>query len=201
MLWRHALVLATFLLPVGAAGACSDPPAKPPAGGGSIVGGNAGGGGTGGGTEGGVTDAATTDAGDGGVCNDLVPSGQVIDRIGVAGEPPAGKGGTIVDGEYNLSDYTVFTGAGGLGGPTGITAKAAIRIVAGIFDEHYDFGGSGNPSVRSVSGTYAATAATFATTEQCPKSGVGGTLQYTANDPLLILTNPATKEAFTFTKR
>lgn len=202
MSWRHALVLVTFLLPVGAAGACSDPPEKPPAGAGSVGGGGGGGGGgREGGAEGGGGEGGTFDAGDGGLCNDLVPTGQVVDRIGVVGEPPAGRGGTIVDGDYNLTDYTVFTGAGGVAGPTGITAKAAIRIAAGRLDEHYEFGGSGNPSVRSVSGTYAATAATFATTQQCPRSGVSGTLQYTANDPLLVLTDPSTKEAFTFTKR
>jgi hypothetical protein len=202
MSWRHALVVVTFLLPVSAVGACSDPPAKPAAGGGSIVGGSAAGGG--GNAEGGAdggTDASGFDAADGGVCNDLVASGLVIDRIGVAGEPPAGRGGTIVDGEYNLTDYTVFTGAGGAGGPTGITAKAVLRIAAGRLDELYELGGSGNPSVRSSSSTYGATAATFAITEQCPQLGAGATLQYTANDPLLILTNPATKEAFTFTKR
>lgn len=203
MSWRHALVVLTFLLPVGAAGACSEPIEKPPAGGGSVGGGSVGGGGgssSEGGADGG-TDSGNFDAGDGGVCNDLVATGQVIDRIGIAGEPAAGRGGTIVDGEYNLTDYTVFTGAGGAGGPTGITAKAVIRIAGGRLDELYEFGGSGNPSVRSVSGSYAATAATFATTQACPRVGLAGTLQYTANDPLLVLTDPATKEAFTFTKR
>ena len=197
MSWRHALVVLTFLLPVGAAGACSDPPEKPPAGGGSIGGGSVTGGG---GSEGGA-DSGGLDAGDGRGCNALVATGQVIDRIGVAGEPPAGRGGTVVDGEYNLTDYTVFTGAGGAGGPTGITAKAVIRIATGKLDERYELGGSGNPSVRSASGRYAATAATFATTQECPRAGQAGTLQFTANDPLLVLTDPATKEAFTFTKR
>lgn len=199
MSWRHALVLATFLLPVGAAGACSDPPERPPAGGGSLSGGSAGGGGGGGG-EGGV-DSGTNDSGDGGVCNDLVIASQTVDRIGVLGEPPAGRGGTIVDGTYQLTDYSVFVGAGGVGGPTGITAKGAIRITAGTLDELYEFGGSGNPSVRSASSTYSATAATFATTELCPRAGVGATRQYTSNDTVLVLTDTATKEAFTFTKR
>lgn len=199
MSWRHALVLMTFLIPVGASGACSDPPAKPPAGSGSIAGGTTGGGASDGGTDSGAD--AGADAGDGGACNDLAATGQVIDRIGVVGEPPAGKGGTIVDGDYNLVDYSVFTGAGGIPGPTGITAKAALRIAAGRLDEHYEFGGSGNPSVRSTSSTYSATAATFATTQVCPTPGAPGTLQFTANDPLLVLTDVSTKEAFTFAKR
>lgn len=205
MSWRHALVVLTFLLPVGAAGACSDPPEKPPAGGGSIGGGSVTGGGgseggAGGGADGG-TDSGGLDADNGRVCNALVARGQVIDRIGVAGEPPAGRGGTVFDGEYDLTDYTVFTGAGGAGGPTGITAKAVIRIGDMKLDERYEFGGSGNPSVRSASARYAATAATFATTQQCPRAGQAGTLQFTANDPVLVLTDPSTKEAFTFTKR
>jgi hypothetical protein len=202
MSWRHALVLAAVLLPGGAVAACSDPPNRPPAGQGSIGGGAVSGGGGGGSAEGGV-DAGDADGalGDGGVCNDLVITGQTVDRIGVLGDPPAGKGGTIVDGTYVLTDYSVFVGAGGVGGPTGITAKGAIRFTGGRVDELLEFGGTGNPSVVSTSSSYGATAATFATTQLCPSSGVGATLQYTSNDPVIVLTDPATKEAFTFTKR
>jgi hypothetical protein len=200
MSWRRVLVLVSVLLPLGAAVACTEPIEKPPAGGGSVIGANIpgnGGDGGDGGSDGGVT---VSDAGDGGVCTDLTATGQVIDRVGVAGEPAAGRGGTVVDGEYNLTDYTVFTGAGGAGGPTGITAKASLRITAGKLEQRYEFGGSGNPSVRVTSGSYAATAATFATTELCPGS-TAATLQFTANDTILVLTDTRTKEAFTFTKR
>jgi hypothetical protein len=203
MLWRHVLVLASLLLPVGAAGACSDPPAKPKAGEGSVVVG-AGGGGGGVTGEAGVTvtlDASVGDGGDAGACNDLVAGGQVIDRAGVAGDPPAGKGGTVVDGDYDLTDYTVYTGIGGASGPTGITAKARLRIAAGALLERYEFGGTGSPSVRSTASTYGATAATFSTTQTCPSAGLAGARQFTANDPLLILIDTGTKEAFTFTKR
>jgi hypothetical protein len=197
MSWLRAFVLLAVAAPAFAI-ACSDPPEKPPAGIGTS-GPIGGGGGTS--AEGGADSATAVDGGDGGVCNDLVNLGQTIDRIGVVGEPPVTQGGVVADGTYSLTDYSVYVGAGGLGGPTGLTAKASIRIAAGRFDELYEFGGSGNPSVRSTSSTYSATGATLAANELCPTITAGKQLQYTSNDPVLVLVNVSTKEAFTFTKR
>lgn len=205
MSWRSsALVMMVFLPVVGSASvlACSDPPEKPPIGGAGppIL---PGGGGTPTG-EGGAPrdggDAATDDGGDGGVCNDLVNAGQVIDRVGIVGEPPLARGGVIVDGTYSLTDYSAYVGAGGIGGPTGLTARATIRITGTKLEELFEFGGSGNPSVRSVTGGFSATGATFAITGSCGANG-SRQLQFTANDPVLVLTDLASKEAFTFTKR
>lgn len=196
MSWHHLSVLVTVLLPLGSAIACTETIDKPPAGEGSIGVGAGRGSGSGAGDGGGDGSIA-----DGGACTDLTSTGPVIDRVGVAGDPAAGKGGTIVDGEYNLTDYTVFTGAFGVVGPTGITAKASLRITAGKLEQRYEFGGNGSPSVEITSATYAATAATFATTELCPVTGNVATLQFTANDAVLVLTDTSSKEAFTFTKR
>ena len=179
--------------------ACSDPPPRPAPGVGSSTPIGSGGGSSAG--EGGTDSGSAVDGGDGGVCNDLVNAGQTIDRIGVVGDPPIAQGGVVADGTYSLTDYSVYVGAGGLGGPTGLTAKASIRIAAGRFDERYEFGGSGNPSTRSTSSAYSATGATFAANELCPTTTAGKQLQYTSNDPVLVLVNLSTKEAFTFTKR
>lgn len=204
MSWRFsAIVLMVFLPVVGSASvvACSDPPEKPPVGGGGppIL---PGGGGipTG---EGGVPrdgGDGGRDGGEGGVCNDLVNAGQVIDRVGIVGEPPVARGGVVADGTYSLTDYTVYVGAGGIGGPTGLTAKATIRITGTKLEELFESGGSGNPSVRTTTSGFSAAGATFAITGSC---GVLGTrqFQFTSNDPVLTLTDLASKEAFTFTKR
>jgi hypothetical protein len=45
------------------------------------------------------------------------------------------------------------------------------------------------------------TGANLAATELCPTTGGGKQLSFTANDPLLVLTDLSSKEAFTFTKR
>lgn len=195
---RSVVVLALAALPVAII-SCSDPPPKPAAGQGSSnpVGGGGGGGGSG---EGGIDSGAGIDAGDGGVCNDLVNVGQTIDRVGILGDPPVAKGGVIADGTYVLTEYAAYVGAGGVAGPTGITGKATLRIQEGKLDELIEYGGSGNPSARSASSAYTPTAATFATTELCPTTA-GRTRQFTSNDPVLVLQDLTTKEAFTFTKR
>ena len=205
MLRRQAFFIAAVLLQVGAValvGACADPEKKPaPAEPGMTTGSSGGGGG--GGSEGG---AATTDggfdAGEGGVCNDLVNSGQLIDRTGVSGDPPVATGGTVVDGTYDLNAYSVYVGTAGAPGPTGITAKSTIRIAAGKIDQIIELGGTGKTTtVTTMSSAYSVTGATLAETDLCPTGGGGRQLQFTANDPQLILTDLTTKEAFTFAKR
>lgn len=201
---RPAPLLAIALLafvPMAFVGACSDPPTRPaPAGEGSAkpplpVGGS--------------SDAGRPDSGrdaDGGgdasTCNDLVTTGSLIDRIGIVGDPPVSTGGVVADGTYELTVYSVYVGPGGLGGPTGITAKSNLRISGGRSDDILELGGSGKATTTSRSNnTYGISAASFATTELCPRTGGGKARQFTANDTTLTLTDLTTKEAFTFVKR
>jgi len=197
MFRRSAFALGIVLLQVGAFVACSDPPARP----GVTVGGPPGGGSGGGGGEGGA-DSGRESGGDGGVCNDVVITGLLVDRIGVVGDPPVASGGTIASGNYDLTGYSVYVGSGGVGGPTGITAKATIRIAAGKLDEAIELGGTGKTTTtKTSSSAYTATGATLAETELCPTTGGGKQLQFTAADPILTLTDLTNKEAFTYTKR
>ena len=201
---RHALVVVAVLFQVGSVGlfgACADPEKKPAPAVPGMANGSSGGGG-GGGAEGGVVDEGGFDSGEGGVCNDLVNGGVLVDRTAVNGDPPTATGGTVVDGTYNLTDYSVYVGTGGAPGPTGITAKATLRIAAGKIDEILELGGTGKTStVTTTSSVYSVTGATFAETDLCPTGGGGRQLQFSANDPQLILTDPTTKEAFTFAKQ
>jgi hypothetical protein len=196
--------LGVFLI-LGGAAACSSKESRPAAAGDgtAAVPNNAGT------TEGGVdaslrdsaVDTGTADSG--AACNDVVLTGVLVDRIGFnsSDSPPVGVGGTVVDGTYDLTSYSVYVGAGGVAGPTGISARGSIRISGGKLDEITEFSGSGpTTQVRKSSG-YSAASATFATTEICPNVGGGSQRQFTATDPLLTLTDMVTKEAFTFTKR
>ena len=187
------------VLAFGIVAGCSDPPQKP---GTAVVSGTppvAAGGGGGAGDGG----SSTGEAGaDGGVCTDLANTGQIVDRTGVQGEPPTSTGGTVVDGTYDLSAYAVFVGAGGVSGPTGITAKASMRIGAGKVDEILELGGTGKTATTKITrSAFSASGSTFAETQLCPATGAGAQLQFTAQDTILTLTDLSTKEAFTFTKR
>ncbi len=203
---RQAFVIAAVMFQasvVGLVGACSDPAPKPaPAEPGMTVGSSGGGGGGGGGTgEGGTTTDGGFDGGEAGVCHDVANTGALVDRIAISADPPVASGGTIADGRYDLSAYSVYVGAQGVGGPTGITAKASLRIAGGKIDEIIELGGTGKTSTVSTrSSVYTVASATFAETDICPVGGAGRQLQFTANDPVLTLTDLTSKEAFTFTK-
>jgi hypothetical protein len=198
---RLMVVLVSVFLAAGAASACAKEIEKPNgfAGDGQPNPPPPVGGGEGGAVEGGVD--ASGDSGDAGACNTLILTGTLVDRIGIVGDPPVSSGGTVVDGDYDLILYSVYVGAGGVGGPTGLTARSTLRIAAGKIDQITETGGSSPLKVVRSRSAYNATAATFATTELCPNTGGGAQHQFTAVDPQLVLTDLVTKEAFTFTKR
>lgn len=201
MLRRAVLALSVALLYAGAFAACSDPPAKPGA---AIPGSTPSGGGSGGGGGSGADSGLDADsaATDGGACNDVDNKGVLVDRVAVLGDPPVAMGGTIATGEYDLTSYTVYVGATGVSGPTGITAKASVRVGASAFDEALELGGTGKTATTStVSSKYTASGATLAMTELCPSAGVGRQVQFTSTDTSLTLTDLTSKEAFTFVKR
>ena len=191
--------LACGVVACGLVTACTEPTERPAT---AVVTGNppqvsgGGGGGDGGGgsSEGG--------GGDGGVCTNLTNTGTLVDRNGVQGDPPTSLGGTVVDGDYDLSAYTVYVGPAGVAGPTGITAKATIRISGSNIDEILEVGGTGKTTTKTATrSAFSASGATFAETQLCPSTGAARQLQFTATDPILTLTDATTKEAFTFTKR
>ncbi|MDB5214662.1 MAG: hypothetical protein JWO86_2589 [Myxococcaceae bacterium] len=199
---RHQAFFIAAVLQLGAValvGACSDTPSKPEPAVPGTTGTSAGGGGGGGG-EAGVIDGGL-EGGEGGVCTDVVNTGTLVDRTGVNGDPPVSIGGTIVDGTFDLTAFSVFVGVAGTAGPTGITARSTIRITGSKIEQIIEIGGTGKTTtVSTTSGTFTATGATFAETDLCP-AGAARQLQFTAMDPLLTLTDLTTKEAFTFTKR
>ncbi len=159
-------------------------------------------------TEGGFPDSAKPDSGpdgnDGGVCNDLQVIGAQVDKIAVASDPPASTGGTVVEGTYDLNAYSQYVGISGVVTPLGITARMTLRIkdVSKTIDEVSEVTtGSAAPAVALTTGAYSITGSAFATSGVCPAGG-GKSWQFTSNSlNQIILTDPATREAFTFLKR
>jgi hypothetical protein len=192
--------LVCGVLAFGLVAACTEQTDRPPT---AVVSGDpptaSGGGGGGGRSDGG---SGSEGGADGGACTDLTNTGTLVDRTGVPGDPPTALGGTVVDGDYDLSAYTVYVGVSGVAGPTGITAKSTIRISGGKIDQVLELGGTGKTTTTTASrSAFSASGATFAETELCPSTGAGRQLQFTAADPILTLTDATSKEAFTFTKR
>ena len=194
--------LAFVILAVAAVGlpACSSDVERPPPAGTGLA--NPGGGAGGGST---VKDGGSTDAGDAGdsgvVCNTLANATLVVDRIGIVGEPPISTGGTISEGRYELTEYRIYVGAGGLGGPSGVTASSAIVVASGKMEQVLTIGGNSPTTERRVITSYNATGSTLLRTNVCPANGAAAQYQYTASDGGITITDTVSKEAFVFTKR
>ena len=159
----------------------------------------------GGSTEGGFPDSSAADSGrDGGACNELVPLGSGVDKIALAADPPASTGGTVIDGTYDLKEYSVYVGISGVVTPLGISARMTLRIdgTAKTIDKVSEITSGGDPPTTALtSSTFSTMGSAFATTDRCPVAA-GKSWQFTSNSlNQIVLTDPATREALTFLKR
>jgi hypothetical protein len=151
------------------------------------------------GDAGGTTDASTPV--DAGACTDLESSSVEVDQNAVAGDVPAGTGGTISDGVYDLTEASIYVGASGLPGPTGTRIQETMRITGTKLERVQTTLNSANASsTGSVSGTITVngTSATLAVT--CP-TGNQETVTYTATATGLTLSNLVTKESLVYSHR
>ena len=164
----------------------------------------------GGSTEGGFPDSSTTlmdsgrDGNDGGACNELVPAGSGIDKIALAADPPASTGGTVVDGTYDLKEYSVYVGIAGVVTPLGISARMTLRIdgTAKTIEKVSEITSGGDPPTTALtSSAFSTMGSAIATTDRCPVAA-SKSWQFTSNSlNQIVLTDPATREALTFLKR
>lgn len=162
-----------------------------------------------GGSAGGSSDAgtttdgavATTDAGDGGVCTDLEGASAEVDQNAVAGDVPAGTGGAITDGTYDLTEASVYVGLAGIPGPTGTRIKEALRITGTKLERvESTVNSAGATSSGAGSGTITVTQTSATIVLTCP-SGNQETVTYTATATGLTLSNLGTKESRVYSLR
>lgn len=66
---------------------------------------------------------------DAGGCGSLVSAGAYVQGTRVAQDPPAATAGSLESGTYDLTSYTVYTGTGGVAGPSSKSHKASFRFV------------------------------------------------------------------------
>ena len=199
-MWRHPSMLLGVL---GLVAACSSDPVRPPPAGNAPVQpgvGNVPGGG-------GDPDASAAEAGvdgslpDAGTCNDVILSGVTIDRLGVLGDPPAGNGGTVIEGTYDLTSASVYVGVSGAPGPTGISYQSTIVVAGTTIQKVLRVQSSAAPPEEDrVTDSFAALGGTLTLTRVCPTGGQEQ-LSYTATPTSLTLTSNVTRESLTYTKR
>jgi hypothetical protein len=167
---------------------------KPPGGGGS------GEGGTSTPTDGGDAGSSTADAG---ACTDLVAATVVINEIAVQGDPPAGTGGTILDGTYNITDSQHFIGLTGAPGVTGNSYQGSIRISGGgtVIERHVIFKNPSNAASEYIEkGTFIPGASGNGTVNLTCPTPMQESVSYTVNGNNLVMSNLVTKASFTYGK-
>lgn len=176
---------------------CGDKDSRPPPaanGGGTPFGGAGGGAGDGGRVDGGGDGSL-----DGGTCTNLDFTGGLVDRLAIVGEPPPGNGGQISEGTYDLTDLVVYV-TSGTAGPTGVQVQSSLLITTDAVQRVDRIVDSAGTAVVGTSGSGFASGAIFNYSQSCPKVA-GESFGLTASPTVLVLTNIATRESFTYKKR
>ena len=151
--------------------------------------------------DGGTSEAGPTDAGDGGTCTDLANTGFVVDEDVVNDDLPAGTGGTITDGTYDITSVRLHQGAAALPGPTGNSYQGAIRVTGPTYERVVVFKSSaGAGSEVHSSGTFTPTGINATIALTCPSASQEQVTYSVLNDTLTV-SNLVTKASFVFTKR
>jgi hypothetical protein len=157
----------------------------PPGGGGT---GNDGGGGDGGG------------ATDGGTCTTLANTGLLVDQVGFVGDPPAGQGGVILDGTYDLNEARLYVGSGNPA-PSGTTFRGSIQVTGTVVDRVTVITPLQGPATQvNERGTLSASGVnvTYATSCPSPRQYIYG---YTIVGSNITLSDLVTKESFIYVRK
>ena len=145
----------------------------------------------------------TIDAGP--ACNDLAAAAPSVDySLSDQGSPPAATGGTIADGTYYLTSYTIY-GAGSVGG--GFVANQATSVtlvVAGAsWTQVQVYSIENTVSTVSTNLTAAVSGTAIALTPSCPQGApaTNGTYDATATAIQLVTSTGGFTLSETFAKQ
>ena len=109
-------------------------------------------------------------------CNALdIGTAPAITPNQVASQEPTAMGGTVFDGTYFLTKWTLYTGPGGATGPLPLTLQVRRDFAGGIVQTVQNDGSS----IRRFSAMLTTTGTAFTETQSCPGSSVD-TGTYTA---------------------
>jgi hypothetical protein len=187
-----------FAVVAALAVACQKTPTHPPAETDSPS--EHGGGGISGGSSNPSTSADAAVDADAGFCTDLSDTGTTVDEDAIDDDVPAGAGGALVDGTYNLTGVTLFQGLSGAApGQTGNSYVGQLRLTANAFERVLVYKDSaGATSETRVAGTIAVSGTSGTITLSCPTLEIEH-VTYSVTDTTVTFTNIDTKDSFVFT--
>ena len=128
---------------------------------------------------------------------------RTVSPHGVVGDPPAGSGGTVLDGTYDMIEARLYVGAAGAPGITGNRFQATLRITGGTTERAVIFTSNAGGTTRSfVSGTLTVSGPNATYAIACPNPTQESlAISVLSSGTSLTLTNQVTKEAFVWSKR
>jgi hypothetical protein len=97
-------------------------------------------------------------------CNNLVDDGPTVTATRVAAAPPVPAGGAILDGTYELTAFTAYTGVGGATGNLALTASEVQTISGTTVQED----GKINGRESRYTTTIRTSETTISTSDTCP---------------------------------
>ena len=144
-----------------------------------------------------------TDGGSGS-CNSVPNGASIVQQQNVATAPPTPAGGPtpIADGTYYVTAWNIYTGAGGVSGPTG-SATQFTSVIQGSTYQVVEFVTGLNPSGLVQNGTFTTSGSSITITGTCP-AGLGAN-SFTAFDydgtSFTLYTTTTPVNALVFTKQ
>ena len=163
------------------------------------------------------TDAPKTSCvGEDGGCTTLANCGPHVYYVDVAQNGSAGQGGTVVDGTYVLTDYSIFTGSGGQSGKqTSWTSETMTFVTASSGDGGTGDGGAPTQLMvwedtaegivsppASATGVAQFSGTNVTITHTCPNANIfAGTFTASASQLILFAQSSTNIDQLTYTKQ
>jgi hypothetical protein len=120
-------------------------------------------------------------------CSGFVTDAGEVAQMFVRGSTPVGTGGTIVDGVYDITSWSVYTGALGATGPTGVMVSATQVISAGVYQYNHLAREGDAGVVLDTNGTFATPDGGLLVGEQLCPPGAQPFTSYTTDGTNLVL--------------
>ena len=133
-------------------------------------------------------------------CNDVVNTAPVFDGRRVALGIPTPSGGTIVEGTYYETDYTIYTGPGGATGPEGMDHQITAVIAGPIVRIAYLMNGIQKRYTFTMTTSGTQTTWTFS----CPPTQAPIVYGFDASPARIVLyitIDPTNQRTFTLTRQ
>lgn len=149
-------------------------------------------------------DAGSDDAGSGDAgmsCSGFATDAGAVAQMFVRAITPVGTGGTIVDGVYDLTEWSVYTGTIGASGPTGVMVSATQVIQGGVYKYNHRATQDDAGFVLDTSGTFTTPDGGALVAQQTCPPGPQPLTSYTTDGTTLVFYSLSPPWGLTFTRR